>query len=84
MKTKLLLTLTAAAALGTSNLFAGPGPQFNTAPRTARQLAAPVAAMKCETMTIAAGGKQGGTQVVSCKHYANIRPDDCRRACATK
>ena len=82
MKTKLLLTLTAAAALGTTSLFAGPGPQFSTAPRTARLLAAPVAEMKCATMQINSGGKSASTQTVACASYAKVRPTECRLACA--
>ena len=81
MKSKLLLTLTAAAALGSTSLFAGPGPR-DPAPRsTVRALAAPVAAMNCSTMSIKAGGKDAGTRVVACKDYANIRPMECRLAC---
>ena len=82
MKTKLLFALTAAATLGTTSLFAGPGPR-DPAPRRAspRQLTTPVASMNCETMTIKAGGKDAGTRVVACKDFAKVRPADCRLAC---
>lgn len=81
MKSKLLLTLTAALTLGSTSLFAGPGPS-GAAPRsTVRTYSQPVAAMKCSTMTIKAGGKDAGTRVVACKDYANIRPTECRLAC---
>ena len=82
MKSKLLLALTAALTVGSTSLFAGPGPQFNTAPRVARPLAAPVAAMNCSTMSIKAGGKDAGTRVVACKDYAKVRPTECRLACS--
>lgn len=81
MKTKLLLALTAALTIGSTSLFAGPGPR-DPAPRsTVRTLAAPVAAMNCSTMSIKAGGKDAGTRVVACKDYASIRPTECRIAC---
>jgi hypothetical protein len=83
MNTKLLLTLTAALALGSTSLFAGPGPR-DPAPRsnTVRTWSAPVATMKCDTMTIKAGGKDAGTRVVACKDFAKVRPADCRLACS--
>lgn len=82
MKTKILLALTAAATLGTTSLFAGPGPR-DPAPRRAatRSIAAPVTSLKCDTMTIKAGGKDAGTRVVACKDFAKVRPADCRLAC---
>ena len=85
MKSKLLLAVTAALAIGSTSLVAGPGPR-DPASRTVapRQLSSPVPEMKCETMSIKAGGKDAGTRLVACKDYAKIRPDDCRRACANK
>ncbi len=83
---KLIAKLTAIAALaaltGTAAL-AGPSFQPTTQNVKPRVLVTPVAAMKCDTMVINGGGRNG-MQVVSCKHYASIRPDDCRRACANK
>ena len=85
MKTKLLLTITAAFAIGSTSLFAGPGPRDPAPSRVApRQLSAPVAAMTCETMSIKAGGKDAGTRVVACKDYAKIRPTECRIACSSR
>ncbi len=84
MKSKLLLAVTAALTIGSTSLFAGPGPQFQTSPRNGRPMVMPVAEMKCSTMSIKAGGKDAGTRVVACKDFAKIRPDDCRRACANK
>ena len=79
---KLTLAITAFATLGSASLFAGGQFRYpeNVTPRV---LAAPVAGMKCDTMVIN-GGIRRGPEVVSCKHYASIRPDDCRRACANK
>ncbi len=84
MKSKLLLALTAALTIGSTSLFAGPG-QRDPAPRSrsVRTFTAPVADLKCNTMVINGGGRNG-MQAVSCMHYANVRPDDCRRACANK
>ena len=83
MKSKLLLAITAALTVGSTSLFAGPGPR-DPAPRNVspRVLAAPVAAMNCSTMSIKAGGKDAGTRVVACKDYAKVRPSDCRLACS--
>jgi len=85
MKSKLLLALTAALTIGSTSLFAGPGPR-DPAPRStaARTLTAPVAAMNCDTMTIQAGGKDAGTRVVACKDYSKVRPSDCRIACNSR
>ena len=86
MKSLLKLTLAiAAVTLGSTSLFAGSTYRFVTPNEVAapRMLPAPVHNMKCGTMVIKAGGRNGW-QVVQCKDYANIRPDDCRRACASK
>lgn len=83
---KLIAKLTAIAALaGLTSTAAFAGPAYQpTAPNVKpRLLISPVAEMKCDTMVINGGGRNG-MQVVSCKHYAKIRPDDCRRACANK
>ena len=82
---KLTLAITAAATLGSASLFAGAQYRVPTPNETAppRMLLTPVANMKCDTMIIN-GGIRKGPEVVSCKHYASIRPDDCRRACANK
>ena len=84
MKTKLIPAITIAAVLGSASLFAGPSnllySGMNDAPR--RVYVMPATAVKCDTMSIAAPMHQGGTTSVSCKNYAGIRPDDCRRACA--
>lgn len=81
MKSKLLLALTAALTIGSTSLFAGPGPR-DPAPRSAvRTYSKPVAAMNCSTMSIKAGGKDAGTRVVACKDFAGIRPTECRIAC---
>ncbi len=84
---KLIAKLTAIAALAaltTTAAFASgpnwPSPAPNVTPR---MIVAPAAAPKCDTMAIQGGGRSG-MQVVSCKHNANVRPDDCRRACANK
>ena len=79
---KLTLAITATAMLGSASLFAGGAFRYpeNVTPRV---LAPPVASMKCDTMVIQGGG-HNGTQVVSCKDYSSIRPDDCRRACANR
>ena len=85
MKAKLLLAITTIAMLGSTSLFAGGDNRpsvSGSAP--ARPIFTPVGVMKCDTMTIAAPMHQGGKVVVSCKDYAGIRPDDCRRACASK
>ena len=79
---KLTLAITATAMLGSASLFAG-GPFRYPENVTPRVLATPVANMKCDTMVIN-GGIRKGQEVVSCKHYASIRPDDCRRACASR
>ena len=83
---KLMLTLAIAAiTLGSSSLFAGA--QFQ--PPTSNDVAPPrlfvtsAADTKCDTMVIN-GGIRKVREVVSCKHYSSIRPDDCRRACAGK
>ena len=60
MKSKLLLAVTAALTIGSTSLLAGPGPQFQTSPRKGRPMVMPVAEMKCETMSIKAGGKDAG------------------------
>ena len=80
---KLTFAITAAATLGSASLFAGSVFRFPTQSEIAppRLLVAPVATMKCGTMVIQGGGRNG-RQVVACKDYANIRPDDCRRACS--
>ena len=86
MKAKLLLAITTIAMLGSTSLFAG-APWRNVGPNEVappRFYSSPAAAMKCDTMSIAAPMHQGGTVTVSCKNYAGIRPDDCRRACASK
>ncbi len=84
MKT-LILTIVTASVFGAGTLFAGPaapyGGQHSAAPRV---LGKAVAEMKCETMTIAAGDKNGATQVVACKKIATVRAADCRIACARK
>ncbi len=82
---KLTLAITAAATLGTAGLIAGapfrsPYENANIPPR----VLAPSTGMKCETMSIRAPLHQGGWMTVSCQDYAGIRPDDCRRACASK
>ena len=85
MKAKILLAITTIAMLGSTSLFAGDNRAYfskNDAPP--RIHVTPVGVMKCDTMSIAAPQHQGGTVTVSCKHYAGIRPDDCRRACASK
>lgn len=79
---KLTLAITAAATLGSASLFAD-GPSRYPENVTPRVLATPFTNMKCDTMVIN-GGIRRGPEVVSCKHYASIRPDDCRRACANK
>ena len=79
---KLTLAITAAATLGSASLFAG-GPFRSPENVTPRVLVTSVANMKCDTMVIHGGGRNG-MQVVSCKDYAGIRPDDCRRACSNK
>lgn len=79
---KLTLAITTLATLGSASLFAG-GPFRYPENVTPRVLGTPVASMKCDTMVIQGGG-HNGMQTVSCKHYASIRPDDCRRACAGK
>ena len=81
MKTKLLLAFIGAATLGSTSLLAGPGPRDPAPRKVSRQLATPVTTMKCETMTIQAGGKDAGTRVVACKDYAKVRPSECRIAC---
>ena len=80
---KLTLAITAAATLGSASLFAGGPFRFPTPNETAppRLLAPPVSNMTCSTMVIDGGG-HNGKQVVACKDYSGIRPDDCRRACA--
>ncbi len=81
---KLITKLTAIAALAaftTTGLASGinwPAPASNMTPRV---LVTPVAHMKCETMVIKTAR---GQQVVLCKDYAKIRPDDCRLSCANK
>ena len=84
MKTKLILAITTAAMLGSASLFAG-SKVFN-APNDAppRLIVTSGSPAKCDTMSIAAPMHQGGTVSVSCKHYAGIRADDCRRACANR
>ena len=81
MKSKLLLVAAAALTIGSTSLFAGPGPQFPTSPRKARPMVMPATEMNCSTMSIKAGGKDAGTRVVACKDYASIRPTECRIAC---
>jgi hypothetical protein len=81
MKSLLKLTL-AIATLGSASLFAG-GPFRYPENVTPRVLAPPPTNMKCDTMVIQGGGRNGW-QTVPCKDYARIRPDDCRRACAGK
>lgn len=87
MKTllKLTLAITAAATLGSASLFASPANWPPTSPSNTavRTLAMPMN-MNCKTMTIQGNAKQGGQQVVSCEHFGSVRPDDCRRACASK
>ena len=85
LKFKFTLAISAAATLGSASLFAGQtiryaGPNEIAPPR---MLVTPVGRMKCDTMVIAASGRNG-QQVVSCKRYTQIRPDDCRRACANQ
>ena len=86
MKTKLLLALATAAMLGSASLFAGGDnrPYAGPASTPARTISARVGVLKCDTMSIAAPLHHGGTVTVSCKDYAGIRPDDCRRACASR
>ncbi len=85
MKAKLLLAITTIAMLGSASLFAGGDNRpYVSGNAPARPVFTPVNVMKCDTMSIAAPLHQGGTVTVSCKHYAGIRPDDCRRACASK
>jgi len=78
---KFTLAISALATLGSASLFAGaqfriPTPSEIAPPRV---LAPPVADLKCGTMSIQ--GARGKWELVSCKQYASIRPDDCRRAC---
>lgn len=86
MKSLLKLTLAiTAATLGSASLYAGGQFRVPTSNDVAppRLLMPSVAHMKCDTMVIN-GGIRKGPEVVSCKHYSSIRPDDCRRACANK
>jgi hypothetical protein len=78
-----LTAIAALAALTSTVSFAGPA--YQPTPRNVkpRLLASPVAEMKCDTMVINGGGRNG-MQVVSCKHYAKIRPTECRIACRNK
>ncbi len=78
-----LAAVAAFAALTTTSAFAGPFYQLSVKNVKPRSLAAPVASMKCDSMTIQ-GDARHGSQVVSCERYAKLRPVDCRRACANK
>jgi len=86
MKTLLKLTfaITIAATFGAASLFAD-RPYRYVPPSEIAPLrlvaATPVAKVKCDTMTVHGGGRNGMV-TVPCKHYAQVRPDDCRRACA--
>ena len=85
MKAKLLLAITTIAMLGSTSLFAGGDNRpYVSGSGPARPVFTPVNVMKCDTMSIAAPLHQGGKVTVPCNHYAGIRPDDCRRACASK
>ena len=80
-----LTALAAFAALTATTALAG-GPNWPSAPRNdvkPRALAPHVSEIKCDTMVINGGGRNG-MQVVSCKQYANIRPAECRLACKNK
>ncbi len=86
---KLTLAITAAATLGSGSLLADSTEVFRQSNLAAAKafadsklVATPVRDIKCGTMAIQ--GARGKWEVVSCKHYASVRPDDCRRACANK
>ena len=92
MKTllKLTLAISAIAMLGSGSLRADSSEVFRMSNQAAaaafakgKVLPAPVRDVKCDTMTIQGGGRNGWV-TVPCKHYASVRPDDCRRACANK
>ena len=81
-----LTILAAFAAITVTSSFAS-GANWPSPPRSdvaPRVIASPVATMKCDTMSVASGPKSGGTQIVSCKSYASVRPADCRIACMSK
>ena len=87
---KLTLAITALATLGSGTLRADSTEVFRMSNQAAtaafaktKVVNAPMRDVKCDTMTIQGGG-HNGLQTVSCKHYANIRPDDCRRSCASR
>src|SRR5947209_2233632 len=85
MRTLLKLTL-ACAVLGSASLFAASADRFRESTRDAanfRGFAAPATStMNCGTMVIKGAGKNSNAwEVVPCKQYSDIRPDDCRRAC---
>ncbi len=87
---KLTLAITTLAALGSGSLRADSSEVFRASNQAAaaaftksKVVATPMRDIKCDTMTIN-GGIRKGSEVVSCKHYSSIRPDDCRRACANK
>ena len=65
--TKLTLTTVATLTLGATALLAGPGPigPVNR-PTRALPVPAPVAAMKCDRMTVNRNPKLGGPAVVAC------------------
>ena len=79
---KLTLAITAGALLGSASVFAGQTYHVPTANEIAptRFFVTQTSGM-CNTMVIDGGGRNG-KQVVPCKDYSGIRPDDCRRACA--
>lgn len=88
---KLTLAITALATLGSGTLRADSTEVFRMSNQAAaaafaktKVVSAPMRDVKCDTMTIAAPLHQGGKVLVSCKDYAGIRPDDCRRACASR
>ena len=87
---KLTLAITAIAALGSASLLADSAEVFRMSNQAAaaaftksKVVATPMRDMNCKTMTIQGGG-HNGMQTVQCKDYAGIRPDDCRRACASR
>lgn len=72
-----------AALLGTATVFAGPSPPYG-GPHKVAPRAIVTVNPTCEFMTIPVGGRNPGTMVVRCDHYAKVRPADCRVACAAK
>ena len=87
---KLTLAITALATLGSGSLRADSSEVFRMSNQAAaaafaksKVVATPMRDINCKTMTIQGGGRNG-LQTVPCKDYAGVRPDDCRRACASR